>query len=128
MTNLDRPIIQKIYKYKRNSKGKILKKEQIGVMVAGPTNDNPKKITFGFSLCHPKYDRFDWIKVNGGHQRKKHFGRELAIQRAIKWSKLNSAQFIPYKIRNEAKLFIQRVKRYYKDKIVPSWIDISLQH
>ena len=124
---LDRPMIKNIYKFTKSKKGKVLGREQIGVMVAGTTDENPENVTFGFSLCHIKHDRYDWIpNSGGGASRQKHFGRELAMTRAVKWSKTNVNQFIPYKIRSEAAAFINRAKRYYKDREIMPWIEPSL--
>ena len=126
-TGLDRPMIKNIYKNYKNKKGKALGREQIGVMVAGTTDEDPESVTFGFSLCHIKHDRFDWIpNAGGGASRQKHFGRELAMTRAIKWGKKNTNQFIPYKIRDEAAAFINRAKRYYKDRTIMPWIEASI--
>lgn len=125
-SDLDRPMIKNIYKLIKSKKGKVLGREKIGVMVAG-TLEDAGDVTFGFSLCHLKHDRFDWIQNSGGGaSRQKNFGRELAITRAVKWARLNINQFVPYKIRDEAATFINRAKRYYKDREMMPWIEPSI--
>lgn len=125
-TDLDRPMIKNIYKYYKTRKGEILEREKIGVMVAGTLEDDGD-VTFGFSLCHPEHDNFDWVpNAGGGASRQKNFGRELALIRAAKWGRSNTPQFIPYKIRGEAAAFINRAKRYYKDRQLMGWIEPSI--
>ena len=125
LTQMIRPIIKNIYKLQKNRKGtQVLSKQKIGVMVAGPTKDNPNEITFGFSLCNP-LDKYDWItnhKQNNSSMPIKNFGRNLAVKRAIKWANNKTSPFIPYKIRTEVNNFIIRAEKYYKDRTIPIWL------
>lgn len=122
---LDRPLIKNIYKYRKTRKGEVISRKQIGVMVAGALEGGD--VSFGFSLCHPDYDTFDWVpNASGGLSRQKNFGRELALSRAVKWGRSNKPQFIPYKIRSEASDFINRAERYYKDRNIMQWVEQSL--
>jgi len=117
-----------------------------GVLFCGVSPINANAVVVGFSLCN-SVDRFDYL--NGQPQRG--FGLELANSRADKWEnhegyftqlsfpeqynwetdkifyKVNPdpKRFveIPPSIEGRLKIFINRCKRYYKDKIFPEWVE-----
>jgi hypothetical protein len=118
-----------------------------GVLYCGIDPDEPTGVVVGFSVCHPT-DRFDY--VNG--QRTEGFGLEVAKNRAERWKfkvnyfvqmsfhedQLVDDNFSAFKFLNpdnetvveippsvmvRLKPFIERCKKYYKDKIFPEWVD-----
>lgn len=115
-----------------------------GVLFCGIDPDDANSVMVGFSLCN-SVDRFDYIKnkpVPG-------FGMETAKLRAEKWklyidyfvqksyteSELNGDMIwyvnpnpqevieIPPSIVWRMKIFVQRCRRYYKDKDFPEWVE-----
>lgn len=133
---------QRIEYIRKNGRRKGHKK---GVLFCGIDPDDDKSVIFGFTLCHPT-DRFDYIKgvrVQG-------FGLETAKLRADKW-KFHTDYFVQktwsedemdeievlYKFINpdaqsivevppsvmiRLRTFIERCRKYYKDKDFPTWI------
>jgi len=118
-----------------------------GVMWCGIDNNDPDSVMIGFTLCN-SIDRFDYIEnkpVPG-------FGAKIAKLRADKW-KNHTEYFvqksytqkqlyfdddnilmyenpnpqevveIPPSIIKRLKVFIERCKRYYKDKDFPQWCE-----
>lgn len=117
-----------------------------GVLFCGVDPDDSNSVIMGFTLCH-SIDRFDYI--NG--QMFKGFGVDTAKQRAEKW-KFHVEYFvqktyteldidnedvalmfivndnpqeiveIPPSVMVRLKTFIERCRKYYKDKEFPVWI------
>jgi len=94
-----------------------------GVIVAF-TEPGTENIYIGWSLCHPN-DSFD-----------KDIGKDIAINRAIKWhyhiknrnslydpKEINHLT-VPISIDQQLYKFILRAERYFKNLEVSSWIDI----
>jgi len=134
---------QRIEYIRKNGRRKGHKK---GVLFCGIDPDDDQSVIFGFTLCHPT-DRFDYIKgvrVQG-------FGVETAKIRADKWkfhtdyfvqktwseddinfgdetlfiyvnSDNQSIVEIPPSVMIRLKTFIERCRKYYKDKDFPTWI------
>ena len=114
---LDRKLIKKIYKVKKDKKGKrIISKQPKGVLVAGLTENG--QIAIGFSLCH-RIDRFDYInrKIKA-----KGLGRRIAEERAIKWSQHELVK-IPDSIEKELRKFIYKCTRFYKHNQFVPWVE-----
>jgi hypothetical protein len=108
---LDKPMFKKLYKLNKSRNGKTtFSRKQIGYLVAGVLDGS---VTLGYSLCH-RLDEYD--VVDG--EKKPHWGRSMAINRALKWSGDNLIQ-IPHSIFSEACKFTERCNKYYKDKDVP---------
>jgi hypothetical protein len=118
-----------------------------GVLFCGIDPDDSNTVILGFTLCH-SIDRFDYIEG----QREKGFGVETARLRAEKWkyhteffvqktyTELDIIQDdislmfiinpnpreiveIPPSVMVRLKTFIERCKKYYKDKEFPAWIE-----
>ena len=115
-----------------------------GVLFCGIDLDNDQSVVLGFTLCH-SIDRFDYIN----DQRVPGFGLETAKLRAEKW-KFHTDYFIqnshtekeldsgvityiinpdngsvveiPPSIIDRLKTFIERCRKYYKDKEFPNWV------
>lgn len=116
--DLEKSISQKIVKYTRSRSGKtILSKKQIGVLVAGISPHKPNTFVIGYSLCHRK-DKFDHIKFGEEGTtllRCPGFGKNLAFKRAINVDGISFVE-IPHSIKKQTGQFINRCRRYYKDK------------
>jgi len=83
--------------------------EKVGLMVAYP--DENGKIRIGFSKCWEKYDIFD-----------KGLANHIAAGRAKKHSDYLPDKYnIPYTMALPLFYFVNRAKRYYKDKVLPQW-------
>jgi len=122
-------LIEYIRKGSKKSKKKVHPKR--GVMVSfaearGP--DGKGKVLIGFSLCHSKYDRYDFIKET----RVPHHGFKIALERATKWVDLEEFTIkgpgsfpyqvgIPESIKKNLYKFITRATKYYRDKQLPIW-------
>ena len=135
---------QRIEYIRKNGRKKGRKK---GVMWCGINPDDANKVMVGFSICN-SLDRFDWIDGNYCSG----FGVDLAETRAEKWASYtdyfvqksytepmlfddekNLVRFInpnpktivevPPSILDRLNTFINRCKRYYKDKEFPLWTD-----
>lgn len=92
-------------KYIRNNKRK-----KKGVLIAIKTNKN--RVFIGWSLCN-SVDVFN-----------KHFGKELASNRAIKRFNDNLHYYrIPQSIETDLEKFTEKCKRIYKNYEFPAWID-----
>jgi len=83
------------------NKGKFIgSREKKGILIARLCTDNIVRI--GWSLCNIKAgDRFN------------ERGMDIAIKRAI-----NKNTNIPQSIRKQYKKFVERVEKYYKDRIL----------
>ncbi len=89
------------------------KNHRRGVMIAFVSPDDPDQVLIGWSLCHRKLDRFN---VN--------IGIDVAIGRALTWSFLTDRnKYIPASMYNSFMKFVDRMKRYFKDKEVIDWTD-----
>jgi hypothetical protein len=135
--------IQKIEYIRKNNRRNGRKK---GVLWAGVDPKNKDQVIIGFTLCH-SIDRFDYININ---KKSKGFGLNTAKIRAEKWrfhnsyfiqktyteeefvSNLNILKYVnPNKMCVEVapsvlvklKPFIERCRKYYKDKGFPEWIE-----
>jgi hypothetical protein len=87
------------------------------------------KVVIGFSLCHSKYDRYDFIKK----MHVPHHGFKIALERAETWEGLERFMIkgtpgsfphhvvIPESIRKRVHKFITRTTQYYQDKQIPRW-------
>ena len=102
-----------------------------GVMIAFVDPENESKVSIGYSLCH-KRDRFDYrqgFRLEG-------LGVLYALQKADKHRETGnfiisfhpvhkqyskSTLKIPQSISDDLKRFINRCKKYYKDKEFPEW-------
>lgn len=103
-----------------NGRKKVIptKGEKKGVLFC-EVNPDRKSVSVGFSLCCNK-DRFDHIDG----KRQKGFGLELAECRAVKWEKRKYVK-IPDSIYNNFEKFINRCKKYYKNKEFPKWTETT---
>ncbi len=135
---------QRIEYIRKNGRQKGRKK---GVLFCGIDPDDPQSVIMGFSLCH-SVDRFDYISG----QRMPGFGLDTAKLRAEKW-RFHNAYFVQksfpeaelidgdglYKFVNpdskqvvevppsvmvRLRTFIERCRKYYKDKDFPAWIEM----
>lgn len=102
-----------------------------GVMIAY-TNGDDTLVRIGFSMCH-SFDK--WDHVEGIHT--PGFGKWIATQRGEKWaskersilsrdvgvSHLSNAVIIPDSMYESFKKFVDRCKKYFKDKQFPEWIE-----
>jgi hypothetical protein len=125
---------------------RVSKGEKKGVLFCGVHPEDPKSVVIGFSLCN-KMDKFD--VVNG--KKRNGFGLEMATKRAVMWS--NHIDYfiqrswteeqlfeteplgyfvnpnpkevveIPPSIAQQLQVFIERCKKYYKDKEFPVWTE-----
>ena len=116
---LEKEISQGIVKLEKSRSGKhVFGKKKIGMLVAGIHPEEKDKVVVGFSLCHKKYDQFDKIgfKKVPGH------GKHMAAIRAVRW---NDAEYIdiPPSIHDDLCKFVERCKKYYKDKDLVTWVD-----
>jgi hypothetical protein len=108
---LENPMFKRLYKIRRSRSGKqVFSRKKIGYLVAGIVDD---EVTFGFSLCHRK----DEYNVVDGEKRP-HWGRSMAISRALKWKDSNLIP-VPHSIMPEAAQFLTRCTKYYKDRDIP---------
>jgi hypothetical protein len=134
---------QRIEYIRKNGRKKGHKK---GVLFCGIDPDDDQSVIIGFTLCHA-IDRFDYIK----EQRVEGFGLETAKLRAEKWkfhtdyflqktwkeNELDDEDVLIYIYKNpdnqsivevppsvmvRLKPFIERCRKYYKDKDFPMWI------
>lgn len=136
-------LMEYIQKFKGIGKEKVT--EYRGVLFAGIHPANPDKVCIGFSLVHSKLDRFDYVydKSTDSFIRAEGLGRNIAMQRAVKWSNQGIAFFdeagdgsipledadqgacllVPQSLKKHLKKFIQRCERYYQDKELPPWTE-----
>jgi hypothetical protein len=117
-------LIEYIKKGSKKSKKKIHLKR--GVMLSYAAEG---KVLIGFSLCHSKFDRFDFIK----EMRVPHHGFKIALERATKWEDqerfiikgtsgtISNHVVVPQSIQKNLHKFITRTIQYYRDKKIPSW-------
>jgi hypothetical protein len=121
---LEKPIVQKIMKYKRVSKSGKTKYEgrQIGVMVAGFEPQDPNNVIIGVSLCH-KRDKFDHVPLEktGEFIPCPGFGIKLAESYAVAWANAASVP-IPFSTKKKLNKFLNRCQKYYKGKSLPTWV------
>jgi hypothetical protein len=121
------------YIRKRSKRSKIKNNPKRGIMLSYAEADSAGvgKVLIGFSLCHSKYDRYDFIKET----RVPHHGFKIALERATTW--VNKENFtikgkpgsslpphyvvIPESIRKKIHKFITRTTQYYPDKKMPIW-------
>jgi hypothetical protein len=129
---------------RKNGRNKGRKK---GVLFCGIDPSNSQKAVVGFTLCN-NIDRFDYINDKPA----KGFGLETAKSRAEKWANhtdffvqnsftekmIEDEDFtllvfinpdkqkiveIPPSVVGKMKIFLERCRRYYKDKVFPEWIE-----
>ena len=111
-------------------------KQKVGVMFACLDPLDPdEKVIIGFSLCHARYDEFDYI--NFGIVKQKDIGKKIAHRRAMKFrdcveyyvydkpleENLNETVYIPATVNAALVKFIYDCYKYYKDKTFPLWIE-----
>ncbi len=136
--------IQKIEYIRKNNRKNGKKK---GVLWAGIDPKDKEQVIIGFTLCH-SIDRFDYINTN---KKAKGFGLDTAKVRAEKWKQhnsyfiqktyteediVNNVEILKYVNPNnkscvevapsvlvKIKPFIERCRKYYKDKGFPEWIE-----
>jgi hypothetical protein len=101
MKELQNIIGQRIIK-KTKSKGN----KAIGYLAAGLMDEGI--IAIGYSLCHAN-DQYDFVNK----RRVPGFGRDLALNRAIKYSSDGAIQ-VPPSIFKHVQKFAARCERYYK--------------
>ena len=116
----------------KRSKGK-----KCGVLFCGINPDDNQCVIVGFSLCN-KRDRFDYIF---GKDRCNGLGIHIAQERALQWTNHNHCFIqhlrihrlnanskdiveIPPSIVKDLFYFIERCKKYYKDKKFPAWVSM----
>lgn len=123
------------------------KRDKIGVMVAGLDPNHEGRVLIGCSMTYRGSkkiklldideegreivkdervirirDEFD--RING--KRKPGFGKETAFQRAEKWAYMDAHKAIPeipQTMLRKLPKFIERCKKYYKDKEFPFWTE-----
>lgn len=81
-------------------------RKKLGLMVAYPDGDG--KVKIGFSKCHPRLDSFN-----------KEMAHDLAIGRAERNQDI--LPNVPNSDLPELWYFVNRCRRYYKDKSFPEW-------
>ena len=139
--------IAKIEYIRKNNRKKGRKK---GVLFCGIDSDDPNSVIVGFSLCN-SVDRFDYINgkpVPGFGKEtaalradKWKLNTEYFVQRSYTEAEIDRYEDgelelhqyinpepqemveIPPSVAGKLKVFIQRCKRYYKDKEFPEWIE-----
>jgi len=118
---LDKPLVQKIYKFKKSRDGKaLLSKKAIGVLTAGIDPTDSGKVIIGWSLCH-RNDQFDYVQINGGKRKYvPHLGTYKSFRRAKHLSNVNMIE-CPHSIRTDFVKFLNRCSAYYKDREFPFW-------
>lgn len=119
-------------------------REKIGVMVAFVHPDHPDIVAIGYSLCNTGFksnDKFDHRIISlppkdifGPHHvtlpvvysKADGLGKNIALGRAAEWSApdgfLSEGYIVPPSIKDQFLKFIERCRRYYKDKQMPEWI------
>jgi len=109
---LEKPLVEYIKRSKRKA----------GVLVAGFIPEL-NKVVVGFTLCHSKLDKWDWVKTGKGKENVPGFGKDVATKRAVKWNSYGDQLIgrkrnviIPESILKELSAFVLRCKAYYKDK------------
>lgn len=117
-------------------------RKKMAVMVAGALAENLAQVVVGFSVCHSQLDLFDHTN-QGPIKKVPGLGVNIAMSNAIKWKSkkfivppdqdydndaglddFNDYLFIPstmMKYESNLLFFIDRVKRYYKGKVLPAW-------
>jgi len=124
-------------------------RRRIGVMCADVYSEDKTKAVVGFSLCHGKLDKFDYVdgqKVTG-------WGIAMAWERAQKWADYQYVKTygitnipldtiagadaagiwipevkIPDTVILPLQTFIGRCRMYFKDKDLPDWIHYKVPH
>lgn len=104
-------------------RGKKNEQRKVGMLVAITDDSFPKHVGIGFSLCRVKCDKFD-----------KNRGLTIAIQRAKKYvlsdtdpKNHNGNSCIPASLNDHLIVFADQCIRYYKDKLLPKWIEKRLE-
>lgn len=84
------------------------KNNKVGILYA--TADQ-KKVKIGYSKYHPKFDEF-----------KKDIGFDIAKGKALKFpEELFTRYNVPFIVQKKFPKFIERCRRYFKDKELPKW-------
>ena len=123
MIKLDKSITEFVKKnkfsvsYRQDIPTVTKKNEKIAVFVAGIIEDDPDRIGIGYAICNP-HDLFDYNPST--LQREPGFGKNIATDRCVKWAD-KPVIYVPVKIQKQFKQFIERCKKYYKDKEMPAW-------
>jgi hypothetical protein len=137
---------QKIEYLRKNGRSKGHKK---GVLYCGIDPDDDQSVIFGFTLCHPS-DRFDYVAgsreagfgldIAKIRAEKWKFHTDYFVQKTYTEKEIDDAfmedmklkRFInpdpgsivevPASVMVRLKPFIERCRKYYKDKDFPMWI------
>ena len=120
MTDLSKPIVQKIYKGRKSRSGQTYFTKRLAGVLIGGVVDN--EIGIGFSLVH-KSDRYDFIKG----KREAGFGKTLATNRAVKCATTGKIE-VPPSIMKLVKRFAGRCERYYKGAGAPDLCQMEVQY
>lgn len=117
------------YIRKRSKRSKIKNNPKRGIMLSYAAEG---KVLIGFSLCHSKYDRYDFIK----EMRVPNHGFKIALERATTWVgkddftikgalgrnfSYRGSIIIPESIKKKVYKFITRTIQYYPDRVMPIW-------
>jgi hypothetical protein len=102
---LENVITQKIMKTKKDKKGNVISRKQIGNLVAGICEGS--MVAIGYSLCHrnDQYNVINGIRTPG-------FGEYVAYERAVKYA-FDSELNVPISIKKDVERFAERCKKYY---------------
>jgi len=105
-SELENVITQRIMKNKKDKKGNVISRKQIGNLVAGVYENS--MVAIGYSLCH----RNDQYNVING-VRVPEFGEFVAYERALK-NAFKSIIEVPMSIEDDVRNFATRCEKYYK--------------
>ena len=97
---------------------KIKNNKKVGIFIARKMSGD--MVAIGFSFCSPKENGFN-----------KNHGMKVAERRLnAYYNKMINGDYdtivshIPYKYRNDFREFVTRCKKYYKDAVIPEWVDM----
>jgi len=102
--------------------------QKIGIFISFVHPDEKNLIAIGYSLCNTKkMDEFDKILSRGkdgllAYRDYPNLGLKIATGRAIRWAVGNERYVVPVSIHKQFLNFAERSNRYYKEQILPQWV------
>jgi hypothetical protein len=100
---------KEISKWVKDKKG-----NRKGLFVA--YNDVNGNVCIGYSFCNLKHDKFDVIKANNLAYDRCHWFMNASVDSVMGG--------VPYEHINDFVNFIERCKKYYRDKSMPVWVSV----
>ena len=101
----------------KDSEGKVVRMgggKRVGAMVAVPVGND---VLIGWTKCH--------LRSKDGPKYTDKFDSKVAILAAAGRAALKSDERVPHSVKKQLKRFIERAKRYYKDKtVITSYLNI----